>query len=89
MSESKFPSHYELRQAILSMLHDCPSGMSVEQIDKKLVDVLAKPDILATQIHAGKRTEISYRSAWARSQLKRRGLIQKDDFGFFTITNNR
>ena len=89
MSESKFPSHHELRQAILSMLHDCPSGMRVDQIDKKLVEVLDVPDILATQIHAGKRTEISYRSAWARSQLKKRGLIRKDDFGFFTITDHK
>ena len=87
MSESKFPSHHELRQAILSMLHDCPIGMRVDQIDRKLVEVLEIPDILATQIHEGKRTEISYRSAWARSQLKKRGLIRKDDFGFFTVTN--
>jgi restriction endonuclease Mrr len=63
--------------------------MRVDQIDKKLVEVLDVPDILATLIHAGKRTEISYRSAWARSQLKKRGLIQKDDFGFFTITNHK
>ena len=86
MPESKFPSHHELRQAILTMLRDCPGGMRVDQIDKKLVEVLDIPDILATQIHSGKRTEISYRSAWARSQLKNRGLIRKDDFGFFMIT---
>jgi hypothetical protein len=71
------------------MLHDCPSGMRVDQIDKKLVEVLDVPDILATQIHAGKRTEIAYRSAWARSQLKKRGLIQKDNLGFFTITDHK
>lgn len=89
MSELKFPSYYELRQAILKMLRDCPDGMRIDQIDKKLVEVLDIPNVLATQIHAGKRTEISYRSAWARSQLKRRGLIEKDHLGFFSITNNK
>lgn len=75
-----------MRKAILKMLELTPDGLTVEQIDRQLVIDLQIPEVLATQIHEGKRTEIAYRSAWARSQLKKRGLIKKDDFGFFVIT---
>jgi hypothetical protein len=67
------------------MLEMTPAGLKVDQIDKQLVIDLQIPEVLATQIHEGKRTEIAYRSAWARSQLKKRGLILKDDLGFFVL----
>jgi hypothetical protein len=85
MSEPRFPSHHELRQAILSILRDSPTGMRISEIDVKLVELLDIPEVLAIKIHEGKRTEISYRSAWARSQLKKRGLIVKDELGIFHI----
>lgn len=88
MCDNKFPSHHEFRQAILSMLRECPDGMKIEEMDRKLVQTLKIADSLAVQIHEGKRTEVSYRSAWARSQLKKRGLITKNNYGVFVIASN-
>ena len=75
MSETKLPSTTELRDALLKVLADFPSGLTTQEIDQAVAKHLNLSEAQLGIIRSGNRTEFAYRLAWERTHAKANGLI--------------
>jgi restriction system protein len=79
MARDEIPSVKAFLAPIVQALKEAGGTASVEQLQEYSVRALNISTELQTVAHdpkRGARTEVSYRMAWARTQLKQRGLIE-------------
>lgn len=69
------PKYTDLVSPLLQVLKDAGKPLTNEEIEAAIIRNLEIPDLLASQIHSGKRTELQYRLAWARTKAKSSGKI--------------
>jgi restriction system protein len=65
---------------------------SIEEIYEKVTEILHLPEEMLGQLHnpeTGNRTEIGYRLAWARTYLKKYGILENSSRGVWSISPNR
>lgn len=74
---SKMPTSSELSASLLKVLEKHPNGLSVNEIDKAVIQDLGISTELANLIRSGNRTEIKYRLAWCRTKAKKQGFIER------------
>jgi len=74
---SKMPTSVELSASLLKILTQNASGLTVNEIDKAVIQDLEINSELANQIRSGNRTEIKYRLAWCRTKAKQQGLVER------------
>jgi restriction system protein len=61
---------------------------SIEEIDEMVADILGLSEEVRSLLHNdGPRTKLQYRCAWARSWLKRAGLVTNSDRGVWALTS--
>jgi restriction endonuclease Mrr len=75
VSEAKLPSTAELRDGLLKVLADSPTGLSSREIDAAVAKHLNLTSDQLALIRSGTRTEFAYRLAWERTHAKAKGLI--------------
>jgi len=73
------PTHYQLFNPTLKALHHLGGSASITELLEQVIEDLQPPQEIIEQPHPGKtnQTELEYRLAWARTYLKKYGLITK------------
>ena len=87
-NHDRMPKYHELMNPLLKALHELGGSGSIEEISGKVSESLGLPeDVLAIPHDPEKssQTEVEYRLAWARTYLKKYGLIENSDRGIWVI----
>lgn len=85
---SKLPTFDQLMNPLLRALQALGGSGSIEEIYDKVVELERFPDELLSQLHDAEKsnqTEIGYRLAWARSYLKKFGLLDNSARGIWSL----
>ena len=84
----RMPKYHQLMNPLLSALHELGGSGSVEEILSQVSDAIDLPeDALAIPHNPDKssQTELEYRLAWARTYLKKYGIIDNSERGVWVI----
>jgi restriction system protein len=87
--ENKAPTYDELMNPLLQALRELGGSGSIEEIYAKTVELLGLPDEVLSQLHdpeKGSQTQVGYRLAWARTHLKKFGLLENSSRGVWALT---
>ena len=82
------PKYNELLNPLLQALHDLGGSGTIEEISSKVSEILDLPEDVVNIPHdpdKGSQTEVEYRLAWARTYLKKYGLLDNSERGVWLI----
>lgn len=85
---TKIPTFDQLMNPLLRALQALGGSGSIEEIYDRVVELERFPDDLLSQLHdpeKSNQTEIGYRLAWARSYLKKYGLLENSARGIWSL----
>ncbi len=88
----QMPKYHELMNPLLQALHDLGGSGSIEEISKQVSKSLGLPDEVLSIPHNPERssqTEIEYNLAWARTYLKKYGLLDNSERGVWIIVPDK
>ena len=89
IDKSIVPSFEKMMKPILKVLSETGQALDNDTIDAKVENILNLPDQIRTIPHGnGRRTEVSYRIAWAKTYLKKYGWIYNPSRGFWKLSEN-
>lgn len=81
------PTHLQLLNPTLDALRDLGGSASIEELVQHVIDRLGLPQEIVDQQHGrGSKTELEYRLAWARTYLKKYGLVANSERGVWALT---
>lgn len=80
------PKYDELFNPILQSLHQLGSSASISEQEERVASILGLSDEDISEIHRGTRTKLSYNMAWARTYLKKFGLLDNSSRGVWILT---
>jgi len=83
------PTYDELMNPLLRAMQALGGSGSVEEIYDKVVELERFPDDVVAQPHdpeKSNQTELGYRLAWARTYLKKYGLLENSSRGIWALT---
>jgi len=83
------PTFDELMNPLLQALRLLGGSGSIEEIYAKTVELLGLPDDILAQLHdpeKSSQTEVGYRMAWARTYLRKFGLLDNSSRGVWSLT---
>lgn len=81
------PSFEQMMLPHLEALSLLNGKASVKNLDAKTIEIMGLPESITAVPHSTtKRTEVEYRLAWARTYLKKYGLIENASRGIWSIT---
>lgn len=82
------PQFYELFNPTLRALKKLGGSASIDELLDEIIADLSIPDAIADVPHGegGSQTEVGYRSAWARTYLKKAGLVDNSERGVWSLT---
>ena len=78
MSSSTLPAYDGLMNPLLQALRSLGGSGTIEEIYSKTVELTGLPEEIVSQLHdpeKSSQTEVGYRLAWARTYLKKFGLL--------------
>ncbi len=87
-NSTKIPTYHELMNPLLQALHQLGGSGSVEEIAQKVAELSDLPEEILNVPHnpeKSSQTEIEYRLAWARTYLKKYGMLDNSDRGIWII----
>ena len=85
----KLPTFDDLINPLLRALQALGGSASIEEMYDKVVELEHLPDDVISQAHDAEKsnqTEIGYRLAWARTYLKKYGLLENSSRGIWALT---
>ena len=85
---TKMPTYRELMNPLLHALRELGGSGSIEEIAQKVAELSDLPEEILNLPHnpeKSSRTEIEYRLAWARTYLKKYGILDNSDLGVWVI----
>jgi restriction system protein len=88
---TKLPTFDQLMNPLLRGLRALGGSGSVDEIYDKVVELERFPDEVISQPHdpdKSNQTEVAYRLAWARTYLKKFGLLENSSRGIWSLTSN-
>ena len=83
------PTFDDLMNPVLNALRSLGGSGSIEEIYAKTIEVLGLPDEIVAQLHdpeKSSQTEVGYRLAWARTYLRKFGLLENSSRGVWSLT---
>jgi restriction system protein len=86
---AQLPTFPQLLNPLLRALHALGGSGSVDEIYDKVVELEQIPDDILSQPHDpenSNQTEVAYRLAWARTYLKKYGLLENSSRGIWALT---
>jgi restriction system protein len=87
MRKKEVPSFDELMAPTVQALRNLGGSASIDELVPEIVRVMALPQEVADVPHGSSgRTELEYRSAWARTYLRRAGLLENSERGVWSLT---
>lgn len=84
----EIPQFYDLMNPILKALHDLGESGSIAEIATKVTDSLDLSESVMNTLHnpeKSSQTELEYRLAWARTYLKKYGVLENSSRGVWVI----
>jgi len=87
-NSTKMPKYRELLNPLLQALHELGGSGSIEEIAQKVAELSNLPEEIFNVPHnpeKSSQTEIEYRLAWARTYLKRYGILDNSERGIWVI----
>jgi restriction system protein len=85
--KKSIPTFDELMLPTISALKRLGGSASIDELVPEIVRLLGLPQDVADVPHgATGRTELEYRSAWARTDLRKAGLIENSERGIWALT---
>jgi restriction system protein len=81
MENIQFPTIPELINSLVLAIKNNDGVATNQEIKEFVITSLSLSPEQVSIIHAGNRTKLDYRLAWARTQAKQQGLILKDGPG--------
>jgi len=86
----EMPKYNEMFNPLLEALHALGGSGSIEEINNKVIELQNYPSEIVDVLHGeGPTTEIEYRLAWARTYLKKYGLLENSSRGIWAISNDK
>ena len=85
----QIPQYHAFFNPTLKALRSLGGSASVQELDDKVVETLGFGEAILAVMHdteAGNETEVEYRLAWARTYLKKFGLIDNSTRGVWSLT---
>lgn len=72
---------------LLTAVHQLGGSGTIEEIEAKVYEILKLPDDISNVMHGkdGNQTEVEYRLAWARTYLKKYGILENSSRGVWSI----
>lgn len=91
LSKDDVPTHKELFNPLLKALHELGGSGTIDEITEEVIELEDIPDDEAEILHSegGSQTELEYRLAWARTYLKKYGLIDNPSRGVWVIRSGK
>lgn len=86
------PTFDELMNPLLNALQELGGSGSVDEIYEKVAESLGVSEEILAHPHnpeTGNRTEIEYRLAWARTYLKKYGVLENSERGVWAISQKQ
>lgn len=81
------PKYDELFNPVLRALHDLGGSATNQELEDKVIEILQLPEEEAYERREGKsQTRLNYRTAWAKSYLKKHGLVDNTERGIWALT---
>jgi len=86
----EIPSYDEMFNPLIEALHELGGSGSIEEINNKVIELQKYPAEIVDIPHGeGPTTEIEYRLGWARTYLKKYGLLENSNRGVWAISNDK
>ena len=89
MSMNTLPPYQDLMNPLLEALRKLGGSGTIEEIYAKTVETTGLPEEILAQLHdpeKSSQTEVGYRLAWARTYLKKFGLLENSTRGVWSLT---
>jgi len=89
MNDIVFPTFDELMNPLLKAVRILGGSGSIEEIYAKTVEVAEIAEDVLAQLHDPEKTsqtEVGYRLAWARTYLRKYGLLENSSRGVWSLT---
>ncbi|MCE0497811.1 MAG: restriction endonuclease [Methylacidiphilales bacterium] len=86
LTEMAVPKFYELFNPLIQALGDLGGSGSIQELEEKVAQIMSLSDEDVSLIHRGNRTKFSYNLAWARTYLKRYGVLENSDRGVWALS---
>jgi len=88
MNEAEnLPSQALIKEALLAILKESAEGLHINDIESAVAKRLLLTQSQVALIHAGKRTMLGYKLAWARTSAKKEGLVISPRYSVWKIVN--
>ncbi len=87
--KTSIPPYDEFMNPLIQALKALGGSGTIEEIDAKVIEIVDLSDDLLEVIHDPKRgstTEVEYRIAWARTYLKKYGVLDNSSRGIWSLT---
>ena len=84
----QLPKYQDLIAPLLQVLSAAAKPLSNAEIERAIITKLNIPADLVSILHSGKRTELQYRLAWARTKSKTSGWITSPKRETWEVTPN-
>jgi restriction system protein len=91
METTKIPSYDSLMNPLIHALRSLGGSGSIEEIYDKVVEIEHLPEEMLSVVHDPEKStqsEIAYRLAWARTYLKKFGLLENSSRGIWALTSD-
>jgi restriction system protein len=69
------PSYDNLTEPLFRAMHELGGSASIDELEEKVSAILNLSEDDLSEIHRDNTTKFSYRLAWARTALKRYGVL--------------
>lgn len=84
----QMPRYHELMNALLAAMHELGGSGSIDEISAKVIEALDLPEGVLGIPHNPEKsslTEVEYQLAWARTYLKKYGILDNSSRGVWVI----
>jgi restriction system protein len=89
MKKKEVPTFDELMSPTLQALKRLGGSASIDELVPEIVRLMGLPQEVADVPHGTSgRTELEYRSAWARTYLRKAGFLENSERGIWALTPN-
>jgi restriction system protein len=89
MSRGNVPTYDEMLNPLIQVLKSLGGSSTIDEMEPKVAEQMGVSDKQLEIIHnpeKGGRTEFGYRLAWARTYLKKYGIIENSERGVWSLT---
>lgn len=80
------PKYDELMNPALQALHNLGGSSSISEMEDEVIKMLNLSEDDVSDLHRGNTTKLSYRLAWARTYLKKFGILDNSARGVWSLT---